>query len=89
MFKVFGEHYYLDLDVIEEYTKIVPDMVATGETENHIHIVKYETIKFLIETIMTEDETIDEKLGMNSSEASIPFKIAFNTLLFKKIINKL
>ena len=38
---------------------------------------------------MTEDETIDEKLGMNSSEASIPFKIAFNTLLFKKIINKL
>ena len=41
MFKVFGEHYYLDLDVIEEYTKIVPDMVATGETENHIHIVKY------------------------------------------------
>jgi hypothetical protein len=85
MFKVFGDHYYLDLDVIEEYTKIVPDMTTTGETENHIHIVKYETIKYLIETIMTENETIDEKLGMNSSEASLPF----NTLLFKKIINKL
>jgi hypothetical protein len=51
--------------------------------------VKYETIKFLLETIMTEDEIIDEKLGMNSTEASLPFKIAFNTLLFKKIINKL
>ncbi len=89
MFKVFGEHYYLDLDIIEEYTKIVPDMGATGETENHIHIVKYETIKYLIETVMSENETIDEKFGMNSTEASLPFKIAFNTLLFKKIINKL
>jgi hypothetical protein len=48
MFKVFGEHYYLDLEVIEEYTKIAPNVSATGETENHIHIVKYETIKFLI-----------------------------------------
>ena len=50
MFKVFGEHYYLDLEVIEEYTKIAPNVSATGETENHIHIVKYETIKFLIES---------------------------------------
>jgi hypothetical protein len=89
MFKVFGEHYYLDLDVIEDYTKIVNDVGTSGESENHIHIVKYETIKYMIETIMTENETIDEKLGMNSSEASLPFKIAFNTLLFKKIINKL
>ncbi len=35
--------------------------------KNHIHIVKYETIKYLIETVMTENETIDEKLGMNST----------------------
>ena len=89
MFKIFGDHYYLDLDVIEDYTKIIPDPTTSGETENHIHIVKYETIKFLIETIMTENEIIDEKLGMNSTEISLPFKIAFNTLLFKKIINKL
>jgi hypothetical protein len=38
---------------------------------------------------MTENELVDEKLGMNSSEISIPFKMAFNTLLIKKIINKL
>jgi hypothetical protein len=89
MFKIFGDHYYVDLDIIEEYTKITQDVGSSGETENHIHIVKYETIKFLLETIMTEDEIIDEKLGMNSTEISLPFKIAFNTLLFKKIINKL
>jgi hypothetical protein len=89
MFKVFGDHYYIDLDVIEDYTKIVHNEGTTGETENHIHIVKYETIKYLLECVLSENENIDEKMGMASSEATIPFKISFNTLLFKKIINKL
>jgi hypothetical protein len=89
MFKLFGEHYYLDLDKIEECTKITPSDDVSGETENQIHLVKYETIKFLLEIIMTENELVDEKLGMNSNEISIPFKMAFNSLLIKKIINKL
>jgi hypothetical protein len=37
---------------------------------------------------MTESEIIDEKLGFKNNEISIPFKIAFNTLLVNKIINK-
>lgn len=89
MFKVFGEHYYIDLDAMENCTKIINNEELTGDTGSHIHIVKYETIKYLIETIMTENEIIDEKLGMSSTQTSLPFKIAFNTLLFKKIINKL
>lgn len=89
MFKIFGEHYYLDLDKVEEHTKITVSEDVSGETENQIHVVKYETIKFLLEVIMTENELVDEKLGMNSSEISIPFKMAFNSLLIKKIINKL
>jgi hypothetical protein len=89
MFKIFGEHYYIDMDQIEDFTKIVTSEGFTGETENQIHVVKYETMKFLLEIIMTENELVDEKLGMNSSEISIPFKMAFNTLLIKKIINKL
>jgi hypothetical protein len=89
MFKIFGEHYYIDIDQIGDFSKIVPPEEFTGETENQIHIVKYETTKFLLEIIMTENELVDEKLGMNSSEISIPFKMAFNTLLIKKIINKL
>ena len=36
-----------------------------------------------------EDEEVDEKMGMNSNEVSIPFKLSFNTLLIKNIINKL
>jgi hypothetical protein len=45
-------------------------------------------VKMLIDTILTENEDIDEKLGMKSSaNTSIPFRIAFNSLLNKKIIN--
>jgi hypothetical protein len=43
-------------------------------------------IKTLLDVLMTEEEK-DETLGLKSS--SIPFKIAFNSLLYKKIINKI
>jgi hypothetical protein len=46
---------------------------VSGET--NIHVVKY--------------ESVDENLGMKSNEVTIPFKIAFNTLLMKKIINNI
>ena len=42
----------------------------------------------MVEIIMTESEEVDETLGGKSSELSIPFKLAFNTLLNKKILNK-
>ena len=45
-------------------------------------------VKILTETILTENEEIDENLGAKASGLSIPFKIAFNSLLNKKLINK-
>ena len=84
MFTVFGENYYLDLDKIDKEVELKS---LSGESQ--IHLVKYEMIKHMVETILTEDEEVDEKMGMNSNEVSIPFKISFNSLLMKKIINKL
>jgi hypothetical protein len=60
---------------------------SSGETQ--IHLVKYEVVKMLLDTILTEVEQVDETLGDKSNELTIPFKLAFNTLLFKKIINKI
>jgi len=89
MLKVLGEHYYLDLDVIDEYIQIKQEPAVSGETEGtHISIVKYETIKLMLDVIMDETSEIDETLGPKSSEITIPFKLAFNTLLNKKILNK-
>jgi hypothetical protein len=43
----------------------------------------------MIDVILSEENEVDENLGMKTNEVSIPFKIAFNTLLMKKIINKI
>jgi len=87
MLKVLNEHYYLDIDEMESYINILqPIDTVSGET--HISVVKYEMVKTMVEIIMTESEEVDETLGGKSSELSIPFKLAFNTLLNKKILNK-
>jgi hypothetical protein len=43
----------------------------------------------MLEIIMERPDDIDDKLGMASTELPLSFKLAFNTLLTKKIINKL
>lgn len=89
MLKILGEHYYVDLDRIDEYLQIKPTTPLTGETDsNHISIIKYETVKLMLDVIMDDGGEIDENLGVRSTEMSLSFKLAFNTLLNKKIINK-
>lgn len=84
MFKVFGENYYIDLDKIDKEVEF-----KGNSGESQIHLVKYEMIKDMVETVLTESELVDENMGMKSNEVSIPFKISFNSLLVKKLINKL
>ena len=84
MFDVFGEKYYIDLDKIDKEVELKS---ISGDSQ--IHLVKYEMIKHMVETILTEDDSVDEKMGMKSSEVSIPFKVSFNSLRMKNIINKL
>ena len=63
-------------------------MTMSGSTEMKINIIKFEMVKMLMDTVLTEHEEVDEKLGMkSSSNTSIPFRIAFNSLLNKKLIN--
>ena len=87
MFKIFNENYYIDIDQIEKYINIP---AYSSDTEIHVNLVKYEVVKSMLEVIMTEDEQIDESLGLKGGNGvTIPFKIAFNSLLLKKLINKL
>jgi len=91
MIKVLGENYYIDLDRVEEYldmTEQYPEEDTSGNTETRINIIKFEMVKMLMDTVLTEHEEIDEQLGMkSSSNTSIPFRLAFNSLLNTKIIN--
>jgi len=91
MLKILGEHYYFDLDAIEGYINVDTDLEEfSGETvQNTISVVRYDMVKLLTETILTEDAETDETLGIKSiSGLSMPFKLAFNSLLNKKLINK-
>jgi len=93
MIKVLGENYYIDLDKVEEYLDMSDDYaddetMSGGTPEMRINVIKFEMVKMLMDTVLTEHEEIDEKLGMKSSaNTSIPFRIAFNSLLNKKLIN--
>jgi len=92
MIQVLGENYFIDLDESENYL----DMSQTddsedsesGVTETKINIIKFEMVKMLLDTVLNEQEIVDEKLGMKSNaQVSIPFRLAFNSLLNKKLIN--
>ena len=89
MLKILGENYYFDIDNIEKYINVDPPTDFTGLPQNHISVVKYEMVKMMIETLIVQDEEADETLGMKSTELSIPFRLAFNSLLYKKLINKI
>ena len=71
MFQVFNENYYIDLDQLEDYTQFAG---TSGET--NIHLVKYETVKTLVDVVLSEENEVDENLGMKTNEVSIPFKIS-------------
>jgi hypothetical protein len=94
MLKFLGENYYLDINELEKqvsYEKSV--LPITGETENadqQISVTRYDTFKSLIEVLLTEREELDESLGIHGAkDLTIPFKIAFNTLLINNILKTL
>ena len=96
MLNFLGENYYIDVNELEDQVSLINSKYYTpplsGETENEqqISITRYETFKSLIEVILTEREELDENLGIHSAKnLTIPFKIAFNTLLMNKIIKTL
>lgn len=91
MIKVLGENYFIDLDQIEEFIDMSDELTVdpvSGTTEMKINIIKYELIKTMLDVIFSETEEMDDKLGMKgTSNLSIPFRLAFNSLLNKNLIN--
>ena len=81
-----NEHYYVDIDELDRYLQIIPTETESSETK--INMVKFEVVKTMLDVLLdySENDDIDSILVSNSLQ--IPFKLAFNTLLNKKIIKK-
>ncbi len=85
MLKVLGEEYFVDFQKIEDLITIKQE--STGDTEQNVSIVKFELIKTMLDVVLTESTELDEKMSMKgSNDLTIPFKIAFNTLLRYNIL---
>ena len=92
MIEVLGENYFIDLDKVEEYLDMsdkFPVSESSGDTETRINIIKFEMVKMLLDTVLSEQLDVDEKLGLKAqTNATVSFRIAFNSLLNKKLINR-
>jgi hypothetical protein len=55
-----------------------------------IDLTKWETIKVMIESVLSENNPVDEAMGRTKlgEQLSIPFRLSFNTLLNYKIIKE-
>ena len=89
MLEILGEMYYIDLNELSDTIDMSIPTIS-GETEQTINLVSFEVLKMMLEVIMTEREEVDENFGIHSvKNLSIPFKIAFNTLLKHQILKHL
>lgn len=91
MLNILGENYYFNLDKINDYLNIEnPQTEGSGNTEQHISVIRYEMVKMMVEVILTENDDADEMLGSRgSANLTIPFKMAFNTLLKHQMIQSI
>jgi hypothetical protein len=90
MLNVLGENYFIDLDAIEKYVDMsnLEELSVSGDSEMRINIIKFEMVKMMLEVVLSEELDVDDKLGIkNSNNISSAFKLAFNSLLNKNIIN--
>jgi len=90
MLKFLGENYYIDIDELETQVSMfnskLPQISGETENEQQISVTRYDTFKNLIEVVLTEREELDENLGVHAAKnLTIPFKIAFNTLLINNL----
>jgi len=101
LLQIGGKELYFDIDRLSDVVKIDSkinqddiiekiDVEEMEESSIQIDITKYELYREMFATILSYNEEIDDKMGSVAlNKTTIPFKIAYNTLLMKGIIKEL
>ena len=72
----------------EEDSENDEDLVDESVTQ--IDVTKYELYREMVGTLLSYNEEIDNRMGKVAlNGTSVPFKLAYNTLLMKGIIKEL
>lgn len=78
------------IEHFDDNNNIISTEVRTKRFERvrEIDMAKYETIRTLLEIVITTNEEVDDNLGIERglNELPLPFKLSFNTLLEYGII---
>tara|TARA_R100001594_G_scaffold148432_2_gene203634 strand:+ start:304 stop:627 length:324 start_codon:yes stop_codon:yes gene_type:complete len=85
---IAGATLYVDIEEILEAVMYVKDLDEKDDI--HLNAPKYELIRLLLEIILSENESVDDSLGVRSlKNSTIPFKLALNTLINYNIIKEI
>lgn len=102
LLEICGKELFFDIDKLSDICKI--EEVDTDEdTSNNIEklplmenmglqidVTKYEMYREMIGSLLMYNEQIDNKMGMvGLNSTTVPFKLAYNTLLMKGILKEL
>lgn len=79
-------------DLLQEFTGDEEEKIKDPEyiEGQMIDISKWEITKAMIETVLSENSIVDEQMGVTKlgDQLSIPFRLAFNTLLHNNLIRE-
>lgn len=105
LLEIGGKELYIDVERLSEIVRIEPsekivknlEIEEESEEENllddsavQIDVTKYELYREMVGTLLSYNEEIDNRMGKVALNAtSVPFKLAYNTLLMKGIIREL
>ena len=101
LLEICGKELFFDIDTLSDICKIEDidmdddqlddDIIPLMENVGiQIDVTKYEMYREMIGTLLMYNEQIDNKMGMiGLNSTTVPFKLAYNTLLMKGIIKEL
>ncbi len=102
LLEICGKELYFDIDKLSDICKIEEDEPNDDKMEGddviplmenigiQIDVTKYEMYREMIGALLMYNDQVDNKMGMiGLNSTTVPFRLAYNTLLMKGILKEL
>jgi|TARA_B100000700_G_scaffold331302_1_gene462993 hypothetical protein len=83
--KIGKDYLYLDVDTLMSHVV----MVEEEDGKNNINLPRWEFFRGLLDTLLGYGEEVDNEMGhLALNKTTIPFRLAFNTLIEYNILKR-